>query len=61
MQVKGVPQGLHAQFAANAAQVAQPAPAPVPRAAVPPPVRRAAPPAPVVPATVPDYVPPLTS
>jgi cbb3-type cytochrome oxidase subunit 3 len=67
VRVTGVPQGLHAQFAANAAQVAQPPPV-----AVPLPVRRplpasrpaAAPPAPApaaAPQTVPDYIPPLTS
>jgi hypothetical protein len=68
VRVTGVPQGLHAQFAANAAQLAPPATAPAPRAAVPLPVRRPAPaparPAPVVPdapQTVPDYTPPPTS
>jgi hypothetical protein len=65
VQVTGVPQGLHAQFAANAAQIARPAPAPAPRAAVPLPVRRPLPPSPpppaVMPDTVPDYTPPPTS
>jgi hypothetical protein len=66
VRVTGVPQGLHAQFAANAAQVAPPAPAPAPRAAVPLPVRRPQPPSPpqppaAAPATVPDYAPPPTS
>jgi hypothetical protein len=68
VQVTGVPQGLHAQFAANAAKVAPPAPAPAPRAAVPLPVRRPLPPSPPqppqampMPDTVPDYTPPPTS
>jgi hypothetical protein len=66
IQTAGVPQGLHAQFAANAAQVAPPAPqAPLRvRAPLPPPVRRAAPvppPQPAAPSTVPDYTPPPTS
>jgi hypothetical protein len=67
VQTTGVPQGLHAQFAANAAPVARPAsvsPPPIVRAVVPPPVRRPAPappPIPAMPATVPDYTPPATS
>jgi hypothetical protein len=67
VRVTGVPQGLHAQFAANAASIAPPPPAPV--RATPPPVRRAVrPPQPqpppqfaIVADTVPDYTPPATS
>jgi hypothetical protein len=63
VQVAGVPQGLHAQFAANAASIAPPAAV----RTAPPPVRRpvrpaqAAPQPAVVAETVPDYTPPATS
>jgi hypothetical protein len=63
VQVTGVPQGLHAQFAANAARVAQPAAVAVPLAVRRPlPASRPAPPPPApAPVTVPDYAAPPTS